>query len=149
MQPLITERGLALKLDLSADLPLVYGHRERLAQVLTNLLANAIKFTDEGSIMVRTTAEGQRVRFSVTDTGIGIAPEQQRAVFEEFRQIANEQQDRSPGTGLGLSISRRLMELMGGTLTVESTPGTGSTFTSEVPVVAEQERAEGQAAAAE
>src|SRR5207249_9061887 len=96
MQPLITERGLALKLDLSADLPLVYGHRERLAQVLTNLLANAIKFKDEGSITVRTTVKGQRVRFSVTDTGIGIAPEEQRAVFEEFQQIASVKLDSSP-----------------------------------------------------
>jgi signal transduction histidine kinase len=101
IQPQIQERGLALKVDLATEVPLVYANREWLEQVLTNLLANAIKFTDQGWITVRTMYEGERVRFSVTDTGIGIAPEQQRVVFQEFQQIDNEHQDRYPGTGLG------------------------------------------------
>ena len=137
MQPQIQERGLALKLELAADVPPVYADRERLEQVLTNLVANAIKFTEQGSITVRTAYQGEHARFSVTDTGIGIAPEQQRVVFQEYQQIDNEYQDRYPGTGLGLTISRRLMELMGGTLTLESTLGCGSTFSGDVPIVPE------------
>jgi signal transduction histidine kinase len=146
MEPLIQERGLTLTLDLALEVPLVYGQRDRLAQVLTNLLANAIKFTDQGSITVRTVHEGQLVRFSVTDTGVGIAPEQQQAIFEEFQQLVSQQQGRSPGTGLGLPISRRLMELMGGTLTVESRPGVGSTFSGCVPIAQEQLQAKAQGA---
>jgi signal transduction histidine kinase len=146
MEPLIQERGLTLTLDLALEVPLVYGQRDRLAQVLTNLLANAIKFTDQGSITVRTVYEGQLVRFSVTDTGVGIAPEQQQAIFEEFQQLVSQQQGHSRGTGLGLPISRRLMELMGGTLTVESTPGVGSTFSGSVPIAQEQLQAKAQGA---
>jgi signal transduction histidine kinase len=140
MQPLVQERGLILKIDIAAGLPLVYAHRERLGQVLTNLVANAIKFTDAGSIIVRATADAERVRFSVMDSGIGIAPEQQRVIFEEFQQIASENQGYYPGTGLGLPISKRLMALMDGTLTVESIPGVGSTFYGEVPIVSENLR---------
>jgi signal transduction histidine kinase len=137
IEPLAYERGLVVALDLAQDVPLAYGQRERLSQVLTNLLSNAIKFTDHGSITVRTAHEGQRVRFSVMDTGVGIAPEQQQAIFEEFEQLVNAHQDYSPGTGLGLSISRRLMELMGGALTVESTPGVGSTFSGSLLIAQE------------
>jgi signal transduction histidine kinase len=135
LQPQVQERGLELKVELAAESPLVYANRERIEQVLTNLIANAIKFTNQGSITVRTTYDGERVRFSVTDTGVGIAPEQQHMVFQEFWQVENEHTQRYPGTGLGLSISRRLMEMMGGTLMVESTPGVGSTFYGEVPTV--------------
>jgi signal transduction histidine kinase len=145
MEPLIQEQGLAFKLVLAPDVPLVYGQRERLAQVLTNLLANAIKFTSQGSITVRTVHDGQRLRFSVVDTGVGIAPEQQRAIFEEFKQL--NPQGHWEGTGLGLSISRRLMELMGGTLTVESTPGVGSIFTGDLPIAEEQLRMKAHGAA--
>jgi signal transduction histidine kinase len=137
MQPQIQERGLALKLELGTDVPPVYANRERLEQVLTNLLANAIKFTDQGAITVRTTYAGEHVRFSVTDTGIGMTLEQQRVVFQEFQQIENVYQNRFPGTGLGLTISQHLMELMGGTLTVESTLGSGSTFSGDMPIVPE------------
>jgi signal transduction histidine kinase len=136
MEPLIQEHGLAIKLDLAPDVPLVYGQPERLAQVLRNLLANAIKFTPQGSIMVRTVHAGQRVRFSVIDTGVGIALEEQQAIFEEFKQL--NPQGHALGTGLGLPISLRLIELMGGTLTVESTPGVGSIFTGDVPIAQEQ-----------
>jgi len=138
LQPQIQERGLELKLDVASDLPHVYANAERLGQVLTNLLSNAIKFTDQGSITVRTWLDGDRVCFSVTDTGIGIAPDQQRVLFQEFRQLENEHTHRYPGSGLGLAISRRLMQMMGGTLAVESTPGLGSTFYGDVPVVSEQ-----------
>jgi signal transduction histidine kinase len=128
MQPQIQERGLELKLEIAADAPLVYANSERLEQVLINLIANAIKFTDHGSITVRTLADGERLRCSVADTGIGIAPEQQRALFQEFHQISSDHNRRYPGTGLGLAISRRLVEMMGGALTVESAPNVGTTF---------------------
>jgi signal transduction histidine kinase len=136
MEPLIQEHGLTVKLDLAPDVPHVYGQPERLAQVLRNLLANAIKFTSQGSITVRTVPDGQRVRFSVIDTGVGIAPEEQRAIFEEFKQL--NPHGHALGTGLGLPISLRLIELMGGTLTVESAPGVGSIFTGDVPIAQEQ-----------
>jgi signal transduction histidine kinase/PAS domain-containing protein/uncharacterized membrane protein len=135
LQPQIRERGLALTVAIAPNLPRVHGNSARLAQVLTNLLANAIKFTERGSITVRAMDHGERVRFSVADTGIGIAPEQQGILFQEFQQIKNEHMRRYSGTGLGLAISQRLMQLMGGTLTVESTPGVGSTFYGEVPIV--------------
>jgi signal transduction histidine kinase len=137
MVPLIQEQELAFKLDLAPEVPLVYAHPERLAQVLTNLLSNAIKFTTEGSITVQTSLAGQRVRFHVIDTGVGIAPEQQQVIFEEFKQLENARRH-TVGTGLGLPISRRLMELMGGTLTVESIPGVGSIFTGELSMAQEQ-----------
>ena len=145
MQPLVQERGLELTVEIAPDLPQVYANRARLEQVLTNLLSNAIKFTDQGSITVRATHDGERVRFSVKDTGIGIAPEQQSMLFQEFQQIESDHTRRYGGTGLGLAISLRLMQMMGGTLTVESTPGVGSTFSGDIPVVPEglQEKEQG------
>jgi signal transduction histidine kinase len=133
-QPQLQERGLELKLEVADDLPPVYANRERLEQVLTNLIVNAIKFTEHGSVTVRASADIERARFSVVDTGIGIAPDKLSSIFEAFQQVDNKYQDRYPGTGLGLAISRQLMELMGGTLTVESTPGQGSTFSADVPL---------------
>jgi PAS domain S-box-containing protein len=145
MQPQIHERGLDLKVETTPGLPQVYANSERLAQVLTNLLSNAVKFTDQGSIVVRATSTADRVQFGVADTGIGIAPEHLAALFQEFQQIEHQHRGRSSGTGLGLAISRRLMQLMGGSLWVESTPGIGSTFYGDVPIVRKnlQEKARG------
>jgi signal transduction histidine kinase len=138
LQPQIHQRGLALTLALSDDLPLVYANSTRLEQVLTNLLANAIKFTDEGTITVCAQAREDRVRLSVQDTGIGIAAEEQPQLFQAFHQIDNRLTRRYGGTGLGLAISRRLLELMDATLTLESTPGAGSTFSCELRVAPER-----------
>ena len=135
LQPQIQERGLAVTVAIAPALPQVQANGARLTQVLTNLLANAIKFTEQGSIVVRAMDDGEWVRFSVADTGIGIAPEQQRILFQEFQQIKNEHTRRYGGTGLGLAISLQLMQLMGGTLTMESTPGVGSTFYGKVQIV--------------
>ena len=135
LQPQILEHGLAVTVAIAPNLPQVQANSARLAQVLTNLIANAIKFTERGTITVRAMDDGEWVRFSVADTGIGIAPEQQRILFQEFRQIEDEHTRRHSGTGLGLVISQQLMQLMGGTLTMESTPGVGSTFYGEVPIV--------------
>lgn len=147
MQPQIYERGLRMHLDLDPDLPLVRGNSLRLEQVLTNLLSNAIKFTEKGTITVRAARRGDHVRFSVQDTGIGIAPEHQEVIFRAFHQVQNPHTRRFNGTGLGLSISRRLVELMDGTLSVESVLGIGATFHCDLRLASistlEQERVVG------
>jgi signal transduction histidine kinase len=142
MQPQLQERGLTVQVVLPPELPPVSGDRERLGQVLANLLSNAIKFTQQGSITVEATRTGERVQFRVTDTGIGIPPDQQHRLFQIFAPIDQEGAQQMRGAGLGLAISRQLMELMGGTLTVMSTPGIGSTFIGEVPLASGQLRAQ-------
>jgi len=140
LQPQVQERNLELRVDVPHDAPLVHANSERLEQVLMNLIANAIKFTDHGSILVRVTYDNERLRCSVSDTGIGIAPEHLHLLFQEFRQIDNHHTRSNSGTGLGLAISKRLMEVMGGTLTVESSLGAGSTFTCELQLATERLR---------
>jgi len=134
LQPQIHERGLTLTLQLAPNMPLVYANSTRLEQILTNLIANAIKFTEQGSITVQAESSEERVRFSVRDTGIGIAPGDLEQIFRPFHQIDNQLTRRFGGTGLGLAITKRLVELMDGTLLVESTSGSGSTFTCELRV---------------
>ncbi|HUK22537.1 MAG TPA: response regulator [Gemmatimonadales bacterium] len=139
------EKHLELLAEVPHDMPrLVRGDPTRLRQVLTNLIGNAIKFTDEGEVVValRTIAvspDRMTISCTVRDTGIGIAPEQQRAIFEEFTQGDASMTRRFGGTGLGLAISRRLVNLMGGKLSVTSEPGKGSEFrfALELPVEAE------------
>lgn len=113
----------------------VFAHvdRRRLRQILTNLVSNAVKFTERGSVTVRIEARGEQVALVVTDTGPGIAAEDQGAIFEEYRQ-AGDHRARRAGTGLGLAIARRLSRMHGGDITVESAPGTGSSFTLTLPV---------------
>jgi PAS domain S-box-containing protein len=133
LQPQIRERGLGLELDLADQLPLVQANTARLEQVLTNLLGNAIKFTEAGTISVGARSSADWLRVSVRDTGIGIAAADQEAIFQEFRRI--DQADRHfGGAGLGLAISRRLIDLMGGLIGVESTLGVGSTFFIDLPI---------------
>ena len=128
------QKDLELACHLPAGVPdRVIGDPVRLRQVLVNLVGNAIKFTDEGEVVIRVAkekVEGEELRlhFTVTDTGIGIAPEQQRAVFEAFTQADGSTTRRFGGTGLGLTISSRLVEMMGGRLWVRSQVGHGSTF---------------------
>jgi signal transduction histidine kinase/CheY-like chemotaxis protein len=128
------EKGLDLQLHMDPNLPAqVIGDPVRLGQVLVNLVSNALKFTPAGKIEVRSTLEerdsdGLKVRFTVADTGIGIDPEKLRAIFEAFRQADGSTTRRYGGTGLGLSISKHLVEMMGGRMWVESTPGQGSQF---------------------
>lgn len=133
LQPQIQERGLDFEIEIAPDLPMVQGNRGRLEQVVVNLLSNALKFTDRGSIAVRAWQVDNRVRLSVTDTGVGIAPEHQALIFQEFRRIETPNR-RVGGAGLGLAISRRLVELMGGSISVSSELGKGSTFTVELPI---------------
>jgi two-component system, sensor histidine kinase and response regulator len=128
------EKGLELLVDTGPDLPeYVEGDPFRLRQVLTNLIGNAIKFTDQGEVLLtarRETARDQNValRFSVSDTGMGIPPEKRDAIFQPFTQGDGSATRRHGGTGLGLSISERLVAHMGGTIWVESQLGRGSTF---------------------
>ena len=134
-RPLATNPAVALRLDDPPPLTLVTDEG-RLAQVLRNLIGNALKYTEAGAVRLTvTTGPDDTVAFAVGDTGIGIAPEDQARVFDEFAQVDHPLQRRTKGTGLGLPLSRRLATLLGGTLTVESTPGAGSTFTARVPRV--------------
>ena len=108
--------------------------------MLLNLVSNAIKFTDSGSVEIRVAAVDGQFTIAVQDTGPGIAPAEQALIFEEFHQVDNSSTRQKGGSGLGLSISRRLVEMHGGRIDLESTPGIGSTFTIVVPVRVNEQR---------
>jgi len=135
MSDRVNGKGLQLKVQVDprlARLPLL-GDPLRLGQVLVNLIGNAVKFTERGHITLRATLEAEdaaqlRLRFEVEDTGIGISEEQRQKLFQPFQQAESSTTRRYGGSGLGLAISKRLVELMGGELGVDSTPGQGSTF---------------------
>jgi signal transduction histidine kinase/CheY-like chemotaxis protein len=138
MTPRASEKRLALRTSVASDLPTALrGDAGRLRQVLLNLVGNAIKFTDTGEVCVEIAlsgAPGERVplRITVRDTGIGIPPEAQARLFQEFTQVDASTTRRFGGTGLGLAICRRIVLAMGGEISVESRPGGGSTFTAQV-----------------
>jgi signal transduction histidine kinase/CheY-like chemotaxis protein len=127
-------KPIELRQEIAPDLPIVEADRTRIRQILLNLLSNAAKFTDTGVITVQASRADEQLILSVSDTGIGIAPEHLDAIFEEFRQIDGGSDRRYEGTGLGLAICRRLVDLHGGRLWVESTPGVGSTFAFSLPI---------------
>ena len=132
------EKGLELLCDVQAEIPeMIFGDPVRLRQIITNLIGNAIKFTDEGEVSVRVGAEtgsaNPTLHFTVADTGIGIAPDKVDRIFESFNQADTSTTRQYGGTGLGLTISRRLIELMGGRIWVESEPGHGSRFHFIIP----------------
>ena len=128
-------KGLTLALDMAPDLRGRWvGDAMRLRQVLGNLIANAVKFTDEGAITVRVRPAGKGLRFEVEDSGLGIAEEHLPDLFKTFSQVDNSLTRAHDGAGLGLSICRELVELMGGTIGVHSTPGQGSSFHFMVPL---------------
>jgi CheY-like chemotaxis protein len=134
-EPMARQKKLSFDVVIEPSVPMaIHTDRQRLEQVLKNLLSNAIKFTDSGrvSLTVSASAEGW-VQFSVQDSGIGIAPEQQDKIFDAFHQADGSTARKYGGTGLGLSISRDLTALLGGTLTLASTPGEGSTFMLSLP----------------
>jgi signal transduction histidine kinase len=132
-----TRKGLTLDTRLDGRLGRVRGDQRKIKQVLLNLLSNAVKFTPEGGhIEVRAARVDGHAEIAVSDTGIGIAPEDQEAVFEEFRQVGTDYTKKHEGTGLGLTLSRKFVELHGGRIWVKSQPGEGSTFTFTIPVSA-------------
>jgi signal transduction histidine kinase len=128
-------RGITLEHAIDERLGAFNGDERKVKQVLLNLLSNALKFTPEGGrIDVRATAKAGTAEIAVTDTGVGIAPEDQDAVFEEFRQVGAADK-KVEGTGLGLSLARKFVELHGGRLWLKSQVGVGSTFTFTLPLV--------------
>ncbi|ODT16388.1 MAG: histidine kinase [Kaistia sp. SCN 65-12] len=135
-EPVAQQKKLGFAVDIAQDVPeTIETDPQRLEQVLKNLLSNAFKFTETGQVAfsIRRTSDG-RIAFSVSDTGIGIAKEQQQSVFEAFHQADGTISRRYGGTGLGLSISRQLVRLLGGSIDLKSQPGEGSTFTIMIPV---------------
>jgi signal transduction histidine kinase/CheY-like chemotaxis protein len=136
LRPLLVTDTVRLVFEEPSGLPLLYGDEGKVSQILRNLLSNALKFTESGEIRIWAAlgADRETIEVSVSDTGIGIAPEDQARIFEEFGQVEHAVQRKTKGTGLGLALSRRLAEVLGGTLTVRSTLGGGSTFTLRLPV---------------
>jgi len=126
-------KGIDSVVTVEPDLPPIAADPDRLTQILLNLVGNAVKFTEQGHIQSTVRRSGDGVEISVADTGIGIAPEAQTAIFDEFRQADASTTRRFGGTGLGLAIAKRLVEMQGGTLTVESTVDVGSTFRLWLP----------------
>jgi signal transduction histidine kinase/CheY-like chemotaxis protein len=134
MKPLQQNDAVELIFE-EPDCPTLFTDEAKVAQILRNLISNSLKFTERGEVRVAATFDNQTRQCSleVADTGIGIAPEDHELVFQEFAQIANRLQFRAKGTGLGLPLSRRLAELLGGSLTLRSTPGAGSAFVLCIP----------------
>jgi signal transduction histidine kinase/ActR/RegA family two-component response regulator len=135
LQPLVPAK-VALRVSVDPALPPITSDEQKLSQILRNLVANALKFTERGSVEIRALRAGERVVFEVADSGSGIAAEHHDLIFHEFAQLDGHVQPRTRGSGLGLPLSRRLAELLGGTLTVVSELGVGSTFRLELPLEA-------------
>jgi len=139
---LLKGKPVELIVDVPEDLPDVQADLLRLRQIVSILLANAAKFTDEGTITLRADIYERDPRWllvSCSDTGIGIAPEKLQVIFDRFRQVDQSYSRRAGGTGLGLSITRQLVQMHGGVLWVESAPGAGSTFYFTIPIAAPEE----------
>jgi signal transduction histidine kinase len=134
VEPLAAEKRLAFKAEIAPNLPTGHGDGRRLSQVLLNLVGNAIKFTDKGEVAIRASATNGAFTVAVCDTGPGIAPSDQAKIFEEFEQADSSITRKKGGTGLGLSIAKRIIEMHGGRIWVESEPGEGSKFYFTVPV---------------
>ena len=136
-ESLARTKGIALTSAVGQGLPVGHGDARRLTQVLLNLVGNAIKFTDEGKVEIRGARANDNFELSVVDTGPGIAAVDQAKIFEEFQQVDDTSTRKKGGTGLGLSISRKIVELHGGRITVESEVGKGATFKVTIPINAQ------------
>jgi signal transduction histidine kinase/ligand-binding sensor domain-containing protein/DNA-binding response OmpR family regulator len=137
---LFDQKSLILEKQVEVDLPIISGDRDKLIQVVVNLLSNAVKFTKEGNVNVRVFKRDGGIVVGITDTGIGIAPEDHDKVFEQFKQVGDTLTDKPKGTGLGLPICKEIVERHGGTIWLESEFGKGSTFYFMLPGL----KAEGQ-----
>ena len=139
LEPLAADKKLAFKLELARELPPGHGDGRRLTQVLINLVGNAIKFTDAGEVAIKAEAHNGSFHVSVRDTGPGISAADQAKLFQEFQQADNAITRKKGGTGLGLAISKRIIEMHGGRIWVDSMVGQGSTFSFTLPVIVERQ----------
>ena len=139
LEPLASDKKLAFKVEVPTELPPGRGDGRRLTQVLINLVGNAIKFTDTGEVAIKAEANNGAFHVSVRDTGPGISAADQAKLFQEFQQADNAITRKKGGTGLGLAISKRIIEMHGGKIWVESQPGQGSTFAFTLPVIVERQ----------
>jgi signal transduction histidine kinase len=140
LDPVIARSKLTINLKLCQALPPVYSDRQKVKQIIVNLLSNALKFTHEGGIAITVDYDprDRTAAVAVKDTGIGISPEHHEKIFEDFRQVDDSPSRQYGGTGLGLAICRRLATALGGRITLESTMGVGSTFTLTIPAETDQ-----------
>ena len=134
LEPLAADKKLSFKVEVAPELPPGRGDGRRLTQVLINLVGNAIKFTDAGEVLIKAEANNGSFKVSVRDTGPGISDADQAKLFQEFQQADNTITRKKGGTGLGLAISKRIIEMHGGKIWIDSTVGQGSTFTFTVPI---------------
>jgi signal transduction histidine kinase len=139
VEPLAVEKHLAFKTDVPARLPTGHGDERRIAQVLLNLVGNAIKFTDAGEVAIKASAANGSFTVAVCDSGPGISAADQAKIFDEFQQADSSSTRKKGGTGLGLSIAKRIIEMHRGQIWVESVPGRGSTFFFTLPVTVKQQ----------
>ena len=138
LRSLAEEKGLDFRATVDAGVPeIMVGDAKRISQCLFNLAGNALKFTKHGGVTIRAARDGECVRYSVSDTGIGIPADQLDEVFTEFKQVDSTSTREFAGTGLGLSITKKFVELHGGRIWVESRLNEGSTFHFTIPVKAE------------
>ncbi len=142
VEPLAAEKNLTLKVEVCPDITSARGDEKRIAQVLLNLVGNAIKFTDDGEVRVEVAASDGTFLVSVSDTGPGLSEADQQRIFEEFHQADSSSTRKKGGTGLGLSIAKRIIEMHGGRIWVESSLGKGSTFWFTLPVRVEKQTAQ-------
>jgi PAS domain S-box-containing protein len=134
MEPIVKRKGLEFNVQLRGEPVSMETDRTKVKQIVLNLISNAVKFTARGSVSISTRANGEEVRIAVSDTGIGIRPQDLEVIFEEFRQVDQSRTREYGGTGLGLSITRKLIALLGGDIAVASQYGRGSTFTVILPI---------------
>jgi signal transduction histidine kinase len=139
IEPLASDKQIALKIDVLPELPQGYGDERRLTQVLLNLVGNAIKFTDVGEVSITGSSANGLFTVAVRDSGPGISAADQAKLFQEFQQADNSITRKKGGTGLALAISKRIIEMLGGKIRVESAVGRGSTFSFTLPVSLEQQ----------
>ncbi|HEX8674993.1 MAG TPA: HAMP domain-containing sensor histidine kinase, partial [Longimicrobium sp.] len=133
-QPAARAKGLTLRVEEGEELCMALTDPARLRRLLQTLFSNAVKFTESGEVRVEARREHSMLAIAITDTGIGIAQEHMERIWEPFWQVEHPLVRRAGGTGLGLSVARRLVELMGGDIEVQSEPGAGTTFTVRLPV---------------
>jgi signal transduction histidine kinase len=129
----VSERGMALEWNVDPNLKVIHSDHAKIRQILRNLLSNASKFTQKGGVNLQVRGDGDGVVLEVSDTGIGISAENLPRIFEPFWQVEQSRTRRVGGTGIGLSVARKYAEMLGGTLSVRSAPGKGSTFTLRLP----------------